>query len=153
MNKAELECWKSTVEHQLEVKRHAEAFCRKLLDRANAHDGSKLTDPEFKGFVEYTPKLASCEYESKEYKEFRAALDKTLEAHYAKNRHHPEHFPNGIGGMNLLDIIEMFLDWSAATKRQHNGNLKQSIEKNIGRFELSPQLASIFMNSLDLFED
>lgn len=31
--------------------------------------------------------------------------------------------------MNLIDIVEMFCDWKAASERQLDGNLLKSIEK------------------------
>ena len=48
---------------------------------------------------------------------FKPAIDH----HYANNRHHPEHWPNGINDMTLMDLIEMLADWKAATARNKNG--------------------------------
>jgi hypothetical protein len=75
-----------------------------------------------------------------------------LDHHYAKNRHHPEHFKNGINEMNILDIIEMLADWKAATIRHNDGNLRKSIEHNAKRFGIDTQLTRILMNSMDVFE-
>ena len=54
--------------------------------------------------------------------------------------------------MNLVDIVEMFCDWKAATERHHDGNLHKSIEKNAVRFEMNAQLVKIFENTADLFD-
>ena len=49
--------------------------------------------------------------------------------------------------MNLLDLIEMFCDWSASSQRHHDGNIRKSIEVNADRFGMSPQLTRIFENT------
>lgn len=39
-----------------------------LMRRGELHDQTKLEPPEIEAFTEYTPKLATCTYESDEYK-------------------------------------------------------------------------------------
>jgi Family of unknown function (DUF5662) len=128
----------------------------KLADELNArayrHDNSKDQQPELDVFVEFTPKLRDCTYGSEEYKGFLASMGVALAHHYEANSHHPEHFENGIDGMNLLDLVEMFCDWKAATMRHADGDLKKSIEINKDRFKMSDQLAQIFRNSVSLVE-
>jgi len=125
-----------------------------LLKRAQNHDGSKLESPELELFTIWTEKLAACTYGSETYKEFLEQLKPALEHHYAasNNRHHPEHFKNGIDDMNILDIIEMFVDWGSACKRHNDGNLRKSIEINAKRFNINPQLTKILENSVSIFE-
>ena len=123
-----------------------------LLRRAHDHDRTKLSDPEVQLFTEFTPKLATCHYGSQEYLEYLKQLKPALDHHYAQSRHHPEHFKGGIDDMNLIDIIEMFCDWKAATERQRDGNLRKSVEHNADRFGLSPQLVKIFENSMELLD-
>jgi len=53
--------------------------------------------------------------------------------------------------MDLFDVMEMFWDWCAATERTKDGDIRKSIEINKGRFEMSDQLASIFMNTVDRY--
>lgn len=134
----------------LHIKRVAEllniAACE-LLRRAQVHDKSKLEYPEKEAFDIYTPKLASSTYGSDEYKEFLKSLNVALKHHYENNSHHPEHYGNGVAGMDLFDLIEMFFDWKAAGERHHNGNIFKSIEINKDRFNLSDQLTSILMNT------
>lgn len=62
-----------------------------------------------------------------------------------------------VNGMNLFDILEMFIDWNAAVLRHANGDINKSIEINTKRFALSPQLVQIFKNTtpwiINEFED
>lgn len=54
----------------------------------------------------------------------------------------------GVEGMSLFDVLEMFMDWKAATERmQGGGDIWRSIEINAERFKLSPQLVSILKNT------
>lgn len=125
---------------------------RLLLERAEGHDKSKQEEPELAVFTEYTPKLAESTYGSEEYNQFLKEMGDALEHHYAVNRHHPQHYPNGIDDMTLVDLIEMFCDWKAAAMRHNNGNLLKSIEINSKRFNMSQQLTKIFENTAKLLD-
>src|SRR5690625_2942452 len=120
----------------------------KLVERSLDHDASKLKSPELEIFTEYTPKLKSSTYGSDEYKGFLKEMKVGLDHHYAKNSHHPEHYTNGIRGMDLLDIIEMVCDWKAATMRHDDGDIMKSIEINQKRFGMSDELTSIIRNTV-----
>jgi hypothetical protein len=120
--------------------------------RAETHDKTKMSPEEVKYFDEYTPKLAGCTYGSNEYKQFLSELKPALDHHYSVERHHPEHFENGIRGMNLVDLIEMFCDWYAATLRHNDGDLLKSIDINQKRFGYSDDFKAIFENTYkDIF--
>jgi len=143
-----------------ETLKHISSVCFKILRvcnvmhmRAYQHDDSKLEEPEFETFLKYTPKLRDTTYGSDEYKEFLAEMKPALDHHYAANKHHPEHFENGVDDMTLIDIIEMLCDWWAATERHADGDIMNSIEINTERFGLSPQVASILKNTIELMQD
>lgn len=138
--------------HIREVNRNINLVIMELLERAEEHDESKLHSPEVEAFTEVTHQLAGLEYDSPEYRENVKKLGPALEHHYAKNRHHVPHWRNGISDMNLIDIIEMFCDWKAATKRHNTGNLNKSIDINAEKYNINPQLVQIFRNSVSLFE-
>jgi hypothetical protein len=55
---------------------------------------------------------------------------------------------HGILGMSLFDLLEMLADWKAATERHADGNMATSLEKNIQRFHIGPELAQILKNTL-----
>jgi hypothetical protein len=107
-----------TYEHIIEVQRLLLGVCGELMERAVDHDQSKLREPELSMFNVYREKLDEVEHESPAYKRHLAEMGKALEHHYQANRHHPEHFHEGIHGMNLIDLIELTCDWIAAAGRK-----------------------------------
>lgn len=139
---------KETLLHVKKVQELLTEFSIALLKRGIKHDESKFGPIEKEYFDKYTPKLKSCTYGSDEYKAYLKELKVALDHHYKNNRHHPEYFENGIDGMNLIDLVEMFLDWFAATERHEDGDIIKSIEHNKGRFGLSDQVANILTNTV-----
>jgi len=119
-----------------------------LDERARNHDQSKLESPEQEIFGETFEELGKTEYGTPEYDKLLERVKPAIDHHYANNRHHPEHWPDGINNMTLIDLIEMLCDWKAATKRNKNGNIRTSIEKNATRFQMSDQLKQIFENTV-----
>ena len=94
-----------TLYHIREVARNITFVVQDLMDRAMHHDDSKLSGAEKELFDLYTPKLKGVTYGSDEYNKYLSELRGSLEHHYANNRHHPEHYPNGVQGMNLIDLV------------------------------------------------
>lgn len=123
-----------------------------LERRMNEHDQSKLNSPEVELFDEYTPKLKGCTFGSAEYHSYLKAMKPALDHHYAANSHHPEHYPAGIRGMSLIDMIEMLCDWLAATRRHADGDIRRSIDINQKRFGYSDELRAILLNTLPVIE-
>ena len=140
-----------TLKHSQRVGELIIQLTKELLDRSACHDRSKTEAPELDVFNEFTPKLKHSTYGSDEYKRFLEAMGDGLEHHYAHNRHHPEHFVNGVNDMTLVDVVEMLADWKAATERHDDGNLSKSLEIQQERFTLSEQLASILRNTAEHF--
>ena len=124
---------------------------KETLDRSTCHDRSKTEPPEVEVFDEFTPKLQTSTYGSDEYKGFLEAMGEGLKHHYASNRHHPEHFDNGVDDMTLVDLIEMLADWKAATERHADGDLTKSLDIQQQRFGLSDQLLKILANTAEHF--
>ena len=136
-----------TLFHSQRVGELLVALVKEILDRSHCHDRSKTRPPEVAIFDEYTPRLAGMQYGSEEYKSCLAEMSEGLAHHYAVNRHHPEHFPDGISGMTLVDLAEMLADWKAATERVLNGSLSGSLEIQQQRFGLSGDLVSVLRNT------
>lgn len=148
-----MEKYDSTADTLLHIKRVStllNTFSTEMLKRANIHDDSKLKMPEKELFDKMTPLLASVKYGTPEYKQMLEELKPALDHHYSNNSHHPEFYKEGIDGMNLFDIVEMFCDWWAATERTKEGNLLISIDKNKDRFNMNEQLCNIFKNTADI---
>lgn len=146
------DCIRDTKEHISQVREFMLIFAQELIQRALVHDESKMKSPEVDIFTEYTPKLKRSTYGSDEYKSFLKEMRVALEHHYKVNSHHPEHYKDGISGMDLADIVEMFCDWKAATMRHDDGDIKKSIDINKTRFGYSDDLEKIFKNSVKMFE-
>ena len=138
-----------TKKHIVLVSNYLQDFASDLVKRGADHDSSKLESPEKELFDEMTPILENLEYNSPEYKESLEKLKPALDHHYANNSHHPQFYVTGVDGMNLLDIVEMFYDWKAATVRAKNGDIRKSIIANKERFKMSDQLVQIFMNTVN----
>jgi hypothetical protein len=137
-----------TLKHSLRVGALMGQPIAELVDRSTKHDHSKTCLPEKTIFDEFTPKLKHSTYGSDEYKGFLASMKEALDHHYANNRHHPEHFGEaGIGGMTLVDLIEMLADWKAATGRHDDGSLSKSLTIQQDRFGISDQLMGILRNT------
>jgi hypothetical protein len=137
-----------TLEHIRKVQYLLEACRIKLMNRAWVHDKSKLDEPEKSGFDSTIPKLKNLTYGSPEYQECLKEMQPFLDHHYEHNSHHPEHYENGIDDMSLFDILEMLMDWKAATERMKDGgDIHKSIEINQKRFNISPQLTKILINT------
>jgi hypothetical protein len=143
-----------TLDHIGKVVDLIDRFLVHIARRGRDHDLSKLESPEKELFDKYTPLLQDTTYGSDEYKQYWEEMGVGLKHHYEKNRHHPEHHKRGIDGMTLIDIIEMFCDWKAASMRHADGSFAASLEHNRQRFSIGNQLHNIFVNTaneLDLF--
>jgi len=143
---------KETKEHIQAVDSLVQVLCSELLERGKNHDATKLLEPEKSVFDEFTPKLKDSTYGSDEYKGYLAEMQVALEHHYGNNRHHPEHFANGIQGMNLIDLCEMIADWKVATQRHTDGDILKSIDINQKRFGYSDELKQILINTVALLD-
>ena len=141
-----------TLKHINRVRDIIGIIAKSLIDAASMHDRSKLEPPELDIFVEYTPKLKGATYMSDEYKRYLKEMKPALDHHRSNNRHHPEYFENGINGMTLVDLLEMLCDWTAATERHDDGDIRKSIDINADRFGIDQQLVQILHNTVDMLE-
>lgn len=141
-----------TLLHIGQVQKEILCFVQALTERAINHDQSKLKDPEKSVFDRVTVRLRSLTYGSEEYTTSLQDLGDALTHHYAVNRHHPEHFENGINGMTLVDLVEMYCDWAAACRRHADGNIYKSLEVNRLRFGIDDQLHQILLNTIKMYE-
>lgn len=136
------------LDHIKEVQAELQLFAKELYHRGLNHDQSKLKSPEKELFDQYTPLLRESVYGSSDYYKNLEGLQPALKHYYSMNSHHPQFYVNGIDGMNLADLVEMWCDWKAATRRTNTGDIANSLEINRHRFKMSDQLYNILKNSI-----
>lgn len=140
-----------TLDHIKMVNGYMINSAKEVLTRAEKHDSSKLSGLEKDIFDQWTPILSKLEYGSEGYKESLKSIKPALDNHYKYNSHHPEHYENGVDGMDLFDVIEMLNDWKAATQRTSFGDIKKSLQINKDRFNISDQLYNIMLNTVNRY--
>ena len=141
-----------TMRHIEAVRNYLIACIKELMLRGMQHDQSKLFEPELSLYNEYTPKLRELTYGSEQYRECLSAIEPAVKHYYSVNRHHPEHFPNKLRDMNLIDVLEMLCDWKAATHRHESGDIYKSLEINAKRFDYSQEIYLLLKNTIDWLE-
>ncbi len=151
MNEKLLQSDLETIRHINAVRDNISLLVFELLERAKRHDESKLASPEREIFGAHHDELGKVEYGSQEYKDLLEKVKPAILNHYSKNRHHPEHFSKGMDEMDLIDVLEMICDWTAATSRNKNGNIHRSIEINSEKYGIPPMLASILSNTVNRY--
>lgn len=136
-----------TINHVKAVQYFMEQVVVELVKRARVHDGSKLNPPEWDGYAQMIAELKGLEYNSPAYRVVLQGHSDVVRHHYQANDHHPEHFAEGIAEMNLIQIVEMFCDWKAASMR-NSGTLVDSLESSCNRFGIDGLLGKIFVNTV-----
>ena len=111
------------------------------------HDFSKLSRPEVKMFADAAERLQAAGGKTFAYRRASGEMGKALDVHYSNNRHHPEHHPNGIDDMTLVDLVEMLCDWKAVTLGGEI-DMEQFLEDAQKRFKLEPQTYNILANTI-----
>jgi len=140
-----------TLRHSLRVGALMGEAIKELVDRSVRHDLSKTEPPELEVFNEFTPRLRCTTYGTPEYRANLEAMGEALRHHYEVNRHHPEHFADGVGGMTLVDLVEMLADWKAASERHADGCLRASLDVQRVRFGIDAQLWRVLVNTAEWF--
>lgn len=151
MNQELLNHDSETLKHINEVRNNLWLMIRELDKRAQEHDASKFEEPERSIYAKALHKLAGTSYGTPEYQQLMDESKIAIDHHWAHNRHHPEHWPKGLEDMDFVDLMELLSDWTAATKRNKNGNIHKSISVNTSRYNLSPQLVKIMENTVNRY--
>ncbi|QXV73908.1 hypothetical protein [Rhizobium phage RHph_N46] len=119
-----------------------------LIQRGDVHDASKFLPIEkipLDAMQYVVENEGNAPYGSDEYKRRTAILKPMLKHHQSNNRHHPEFHENGLYGMNLMDICEMWADWAAAAER--GGDAAVGLTYAADRYGMADQLKVIFKNT------
>ena len=100
---------------------------RELERRALVHDLSKMLDDEFAGFARINAAARVNKFGSPEYTEGMKREKGTIDLHFSRNSHHPEHHYQ-----SFLDVIEMVCDWWGAGKGYDSKlSWEESVELNL----------------------
>lgn len=123
--------------HQTLVRKYLLQLARSLEARALVHDLSKLQLDEFAGFVEIQQIARQHRIDSPEY---RASINNdVVRLHLSRNSHHPEYHAAGLCDMGLLDLIEMVIDWKAASETYGKSSLTESLPIQRERFKMTDE--------------
>ena len=139
-----------TRKHIQRVSELCNLVAKEMMDRGVRHDSSKFLPIELEPLQrmqDLIEKEGQAQFGTPEYKRRTDLLGEMITHHRANNSHHPEYYADGISGMNLFDILEMFVDWKAASERSESSVM--GLEFGISKFEIDSQLASIFRNTAD----
>jgi len=161
MNEKELFFEYDTRKHQQTVAKYMLLIAKKIIDKAIAHDASKLEEPERSTYIEpvYSLNHEDVEYGSDRYKELTNAMGEGWDHHVRVNDHHIEFFipfsvqtlNDPIRSMDLFALIEMLCDWIAASQRRGN-NPSLPIKNIREKYGLDEQLDAILRNTLQMIE-
>ncbi len=125
-------------------------FDWQLRWRALTHDLSKYRWSEAHSFADVTFALWRTTYGTDEYRALLKRIKPAIDLHYRRNRHHPEHFGNGIRDMQWIDTVEMLADWCAAVRRHRDGDIYKSLEINSSRFNYDPHLNDLYRRIVEV---
>jgi len=140
------DCTEEIKKHRDRVHRILQGIADELASRGKIHDMSKIQSPLEKiSFDHWLPEIRKYEFGSENYKNALAQMGTGLTMHYDANRHHPEHFPDGIDGMSLIDLIEMLADWMAVCAEK---NVPVDLISAKDRWKIGDQLMKILENTL-----
>lgn len=122
--------------HQKLVSHLLRKLARELENRADIHDLSKFQLDELEGFIEVNQVARKYPFGSDEYKK-SLKNNKAIELHFSRNSHHPEYHIQEVESMELLDFVEMTIDWIAANKIYGNTPWGEALKRQEERFNLS----------------
>lgn len=140
--------------HRQRVFQIMSRLSHEMILRGNKHDESKFESEELPYYINTIDIFEKNHFDSEGYYKAKESLGPALEHHYKHNRHHPEHFNNGIEGMNLVDILELLADWKSATlnRPNHRGDILESVDILSKKYGICDQLKTLLINTLKDFD-
>ena len=136
--------------HIMTVQLILRTLAREMLNRADAHDLSKLGPDEFGGMIAIDRIADKCGLNSPEY--MAALSGGAIQLHVSRHSHHPEYHVSGVQNMSLLDIVEMVCDWKAANVLRGHPEWNESVRMMSERLGLSSEqiyLINLIASELD----
>lgn len=139
-----------TYQHIARVRELLGKFAVEMIRRGDVHDASKFEPIEMgplEAMQEVIDRDGQAPFGSDEYKRRTDMLGPMIEHHRMANSHHPEFYANGVAGMDLFDLVEMFFDWKAASERGQEPAMNLSFACD--KYRLDPMLRSILINTAE----
>ena len=137
-----------TLKHKELIAKYMAKFSAEVTFRAAIHDDSKFRRDEFEAYAECADEFDQHPFNSQEERALREKLYPAMSLHKQRNRHHPEHFENGMTGMNLIDLLEMLCDWKSASERTPGDSIRTALPILKEKYNISPQLMNVLTNTI-----
>lgn len=137
-----------THKHIARVRQLLGEFAIEMIKRGDRHDASKFEPVELEPLQrmqDLIDREGHAQFGTDEYKRRTDMLGDMIVHHRANNSHHPEHYPRGVAGMDLFDLVEMFYDWKAASERAESSRM--NLEAACDKYEIDGLLRSILFNT------
>jgi hypothetical protein len=141
-------------EHRDRVAKYLIQFAQELQNRSLVHDDSKFGPEEFPIYASMFDEFAKHPFGTPGYEAAKEAIKVAVDKHHSLNRHHPEHHVDTVRGMDLVDLLEMLCDWKAATMNHPKapGNMIRSLDHAVKKYNISPELATVLMNTIENYK-
>lgn len=137
-----------TYKHIARVRQLLGEFAIEMIKRGDHHDASKFEPVELEPLQRMQDLIdaeGQAQFGTDEYKRRTDMLGDMITHHRANNSHHPEHYPDGINGMDLFDLVEMFFDWKAASERAESSVMH--LDAACDKYKIDGPLRSILHNT------
>lgn len=148
MESDEKEFLHSNITHRYYVGYFLSRVIEELTRRAVLHDVSKYSDSEFQGFIQSAYYVLGPWGKENIPDEVRKRLRESMTKHHEANDHHPEHFQCGMEDMDLIQLLEMAIDWKSAMIRHGNFDIEENVRVGQTRFGYPDFFAKILVNTL-----
>lgn len=137
-----------TYKHIARVRKLLGQFAVEMIRRGDRHDDSKFEPIELEPLQRMQDLIdqeGNAQFGTAEYERRTAMLGDMITHHRENNSHHPEFYPNGVDGMDLFDLVEMFYDWKAASERGESATM--NLAAACDKYRISSQTRSILFNT------
>lgn len=137
-----------TRQHIARVSELLGEFAIEMVRRGVVHDRSKFEPVELIPLARMQSLIDAegpAQFGTDEYKRRTDMLGEMIAHHRANNSHHPEHYENGVRGMDLFDLVEMFFDWKAASERGEDSCMR--LGPACDKYEVTGPLRDILYNT------
>lgn len=148
MESDDKEFLQSNIIHRYYVNFFLSKFVQEIMIRATLHDVSKYSDGEFPGFKGATYYVRGPWGKEEIPDAVKEKLKESIDLHHTNNDHHPEYFPSGMEDMDLIQLLELSVDWKSAMIRHGNYDIEENVRVGQQKFGYPDFFAKILCNTL-----